>query len=125
MNWVSEENHYITNYINDYAKMKFMLFFQASNRMNRIKSWFDLKNPEVGTHWILCGVETDSKENINEYKKGIKTQDAYQAMKIMSQNDYFFPSDVCNAAAPKRILYESIERSPRHTASILPHDIAI
>jgi anaerobic magnesium-protoporphyrin IX monomethyl ester cyclase len=99
-----------------------MLFFQA--RIDDIAHYPDLitKLRKVGTHWILCGVETDSQEILNEYKKGIKTQDAYQAMKIMTQNDIF--SQAMFVIGARRDTHESIERLREYSHELTP-DIAI
>jgi anaerobic magnesium-protoporphyrin IX monomethyl ester cyclase len=99
-----------------------MLFFQA--RIDDIARHPDLitKLREVGTYWILCGVETDSQEILNEYKKGIKTQDAYQAMKIMKQNDIF--SQAMFIIGARRDTHESIERLREYSHELAP-DIAI
>ena len=104
------------------CKDEVMLFFQA--RIDDIASNPDSikKLREVGTHWILCGVETDSKEILNEYKKGIKTQDAYQAMKIMSQNDIF--SQAMFVIGARRDTHESIEQLREYSHDLTP-DIAI
>jgi anaerobic magnesium-protoporphyrin IX monomethyl ester cyclase len=104
------------------CKDEVMLFFQA--RIDDIASNPDSikKLREVGTHWILCGVETNSQEILNEYKKGIKTQDAYQAMKIMSQNDIF--SQAMFVIGARRDTHESIERLREYSHDLTP-DIAI
>ncbi|VVB60101.1 B12 binding domain protein [uncultured archaeon] len=99
-----------------------MLFFQA--RIDDIARHPDLitKLRKVGTYWILCGVETDSQELLNEYKKGVKTQDAYQAMKIMSQNDIF--SQATFVIGARRDTHESIERLREYSHELTP-DLAI
>ena len=104
------------------CKDEIMLFFQA--RIDDITSNSDLipKLHEVGTHWILCGVENDSQEILNEYKKGIKTQDAYQAMKIMTQNDIF--SQAMFVIGARSDSHESIERLREYSLELSP-DIAI
>ena len=104
------------------CKDDIMLFFQA--RIDDIAQHPDLitKLREVGTHWILCGVETDSQEILNEYKKGIKTQDAYQAMKIMNQNDIF--SQAMLVIGARRDTHESIKRLREYSHELAP-DIAI
>ena len=104
------------------CKDDIMLFFQA--RIDDIAQHPDLitKLREVGTYWILCGVETDSQEILTEYKKGIKTQDAYQAMKIMSQNDIF--SQAMFVIGARRDTHESIERLREYSHELTP-DIAI
>jgi anaerobic magnesium-protoporphyrin IX monomethyl ester cyclase len=99
-----------------------MLFFQA--RIDDITQHPDLitKLREVGTYWILCGVETDSQELLNEYKKGIKIQDAYQAMKIMYQNDIF--SQASFVIGARGDTHESIERLREYSHELTP-DLAI
>jgi anaerobic magnesium-protoporphyrin IX monomethyl ester cyclase len=104
------------------CKDDIMLFFQA--RIDDIARHPDLitKLREVGTYWILSGVETDSQEILNEYKKGIKTQDAYQAMKIMKQNDIF--SQAMFIIGTRKDTHESIERLRQYSHELTP-DIAI
>jgi anaerobic magnesium-protoporphyrin IX monomethyl ester cyclase len=104
------------------CKDDIMLFFQA--RIDDITQHPDLitKLREVGTYWILCGVETDSQEILNEYKKNIKTQDAYQAMKIMAQNDIF--SQAMFIIGTRKDTHESIERLRQYSHELTP-DIAI
>jgi anaerobic magnesium-protoporphyrin IX monomethyl ester cyclase len=104
------------------CKDDIMLFFQA--RIDDIARHPDLitKLREVGTYWILSGVETDSQEILNEYKKGIKTQDAYQAMKIMNQNDIF--SQAMFVIGARKDTHESIERLREYSHELTP-DLAI
>jgi len=99
-----------------------MLFFQA--RIDDIAQHPDLIGNlrEVGTYWILCGVETNSEEMLQEYKKGIKTQDAYQAMKILKQNDVF--SQAMFVIGGRRDTHESIEQLRLYSLDLSP-DIAI
>ena len=44
---------------------------------------------DVGNHWVMMGVENQSKERLKEYKKGISVPDAYKAVKILNENDIF------------------------------------
>jgi anaerobic magnesium-protoporphyrin IX monomethyl ester cyclase len=99
-----------------------MLFFQA--RIDDIAQHPDLieKLRDVGTYWILCGVETNSQEMLNEYKKGIKIQDAYQAMKILKQKDIF--SQAMFVIGGRKDSHESIERLRQYSNDLYP-DIAI
>jgi anaerobic magnesium-protoporphyrin IX monomethyl ester cyclase len=99
-----------------------MLFFQA--RIDDIAQHPDLieKLRDVGTYWILCGVETNSQEMLNEYKKGIKIQDAYQAMKILKQKDIF--SQAMFVIGGRKDSHESIERLRQYSNDLFP-DIAI
>jgi anaerobic magnesium-protoporphyrin IX monomethyl ester cyclase len=95
-----------------------MLFFQA--RVDDIAHHPDLitKLREVGTYWILCGVETNSQEILKEYKKGINTQDAYQAMKILRQNDVF--SQAMFVIGARKDTHESIERLRQYSLDLAP-----
>jgi anaerobic magnesium-protoporphyrin IX monomethyl ester cyclase len=104
------------------CKDDIMLFFQA--RIDDIARHPDsvAKLREVGTYWILCGVENDAQETLNEYKKGIKTSDAYAAMNIMKQNDVF--SQAMFVIGARRDTHESIERLRRYSVD-LPCDLAI
>lgn len=85
-----------------------MLFFQA--RIDDIASHPDLvgRLREVGTYWILTGVETNSEETLQEYKKGIKTQDAYQAMNVLKKQDIF--SQAMFVIGNRKDTHESIEQ---------------
>lgn len=104
------------------CKDDIMLFFQA--RTDDIT-----KHPEivghlrdVGTYWILCGVETNSQEILQEYKKGINVQDAYRAIRIMKQKDVF--SQAMFIIGARKDTHESIERLRQYSLDIAP-DIAI
>jgi anaerobic magnesium-protoporphyrin IX monomethyl ester cyclase len=99
-----------------------MLFFQA--RTDDV-----VKNPElieklrdVGTYWIMCGVESDSEETLKEYKKGIKISDAYTAMKILNKHNVF--SQAMFVIGNRRDTHESIERLRNFSLDIAP-DFAI
>jgi anaerobic magnesium-protoporphyrin IX monomethyl ester cyclase len=66
-----------------------MLFFQA--RIDDVAANPDIvgKLREVGNYWVMMGVEHNSQAQLNEFRKGIKTQDAYKAVKILNNNDIF------------------------------------
>ncbi len=66
-----------------------MLFFQA--RVDDIAAHPDTlqRLRDVGTFWILTGVETNQQETLAQYRKGITPTNAYDAMKVMRQNDIF------------------------------------
>jgi anaerobic magnesium-protoporphyrin IX monomethyl ester cyclase len=66
-----------------------MLFLQA--RTDDVAKNPDLVNNlrEVGTYWIMCGVETASQDTLKEFKKETKNEDAYKAMNILRRNDIF------------------------------------
>jgi anaerobic magnesium-protoporphyrin IX monomethyl ester cyclase len=99
-----------------------MLFFQA--RIDDVAQNPDLlgKLREVGTYWILCGVETNQPEILLEYKKGIKTQDAYQAMQVLRQHDIF--SQAMFMIGARKDTHESIEALRQYALDLTP-DIAI
>jgi len=99
-----------------------MLFFQA--RTDDIASNTDLipKLRDVSVYWILCGVETDSEENLKEYKKGIIKSDAYNAMKLLNKNDIF--SQAMFVIGSRRDNHESIEHLRQFSLDLAP-DIAI
>ncbi len=99
-----------------------MLFFQS--RTDDIAQQPELvaKLREVGTYWILCGVETDSQEVLKEYKKGIKTEDAYRTIEILRQNDIF--SQAMFVIGARSDTHESIEHLRQFSQELTP-DIAI
>jgi anaerobic magnesium-protoporphyrin IX monomethyl ester cyclase len=104
------------------CKKDVMLFFQA--RIDDVADHPNLvgKLREVGTYWIMCGVENDSEETLREYKKGLKTTDAYTAMKTLNQNDIF--SHAMFVIGARRDTHESIERLRQYSADLAP-DFAI
>lgn len=99
-----------------------MLFFQA--RTDEVADHPDIieKLREVGTYWIMCGVENDSEETLKEYRKGITTSDSYKAMKILNDHDIF--SQAMFVIGARRDTHESIERLRQFSMNIQP-DIAI
>jgi anaerobic magnesium-protoporphyrin IX monomethyl ester cyclase len=90
-----------------HCKDDIMLFFQA--RTDDVASNADLipKLRDVSVYWIMCGVETNSEENLKEYKKGTTKSDAYTAMKILNENDIF--SHAMFVIGSRRDTHESIE----------------
>jgi len=104
------------------CKEDIMLFFQA--RIDDIARHPDLvgKLRQVGTYWILTGVENDAEETLKEYKKGITTSDAYAAMKTMKQNDIF--SQAMFVIGARRDTHESIERLRQYSMDLAP-DLAL
>jgi anaerobic magnesium-protoporphyrin IX monomethyl ester cyclase len=104
------------------CKEDVMLFFQA--RIDDIARHPDLvgKLRQVGTYWILTGVENDAEETLKEYKKGITTSDAYAAMKTMKQNDIF--SQAMFVIGARRDTHESIERLRQYSMDLAP-DLAL
>ena len=104
------------------CKDDIMLFFQA--RTDDIVNNADLisKLRDVGVYWILCGVESDSDENLKEYNKGIKKSDAHRAIKILKESD-IFPQAMFVIGA-RRDTHESIERLRQFSIDI-ETDLAI
>ncbi len=104
------------------CKEDIMLFFQV--RTDDIAANPDVveKLRDVGTYWMMCGVENDSEETLKEYKKGTKTADAYAAMKILRDNDIF--SQAMFVIGARRDTHESIERLRRFSMDLSP-DVAI
>ena len=100
------------------CKEDIMLFFQA--RTDDVAKYPDVikKLREVGTYWIMCGVETHSKEILDEFKKGTKTPDAYKAMKVLNENDVF--SHAMFVIGSRKDTHESIEQLRQFSLDIAP-----
>ncbi len=100
------------------CKEDIMLFLQA--RTDDVAKNPDLvkKLREIGTYWIMCGVETPAKEILKEFKKGTKNQDAYNAMKLLRKNDVF--SHAMFVTGARRDTYESIEKLRQFSIDIEP-----
>jgi anaerobic magnesium-protoporphyrin IX monomethyl ester cyclase len=104
------------------CKEDVMLFLQArtddvAKNPNLVK-----KLREVGTYWIMCGVETPAEETLKEFKKGTKNQDAYDTMKLLRDNDIF--SHAMFVTGARRDTHESIEILRQFSIDIDP-DFAI
>ena len=95
-----------------------MLFLQA--RTDDVANNPDLvKNlREVGTYWIMCGVESPSEETLKEYKKGTKNEDAYKAMKILRKNDIF--SHAMFVIGSRKETHESVNQLIKFSIDIEP-----
>ena len=100
------------------CKENIMLFLQA--RTDDVA-----KNPdtihklrEVGTYWIMCGVENNAKETLKEYKKGTKNKDAYDTMKILKDNDIF--SHAMFVIGNRRDTQESIKQLRQFSIDLQP-----
>lgn len=104
------------------CKEDVMLFFQA--RTDDIARYPDVikKLRDVGTYWIMCGVENHSKEVLEEFKKGIKIPDSYQAMKVLNDNDVF--SHAMFVIGSRKDTHESIEQLRKFSLDIGP-DFAV
>jgi len=98
------------------CKEEVMLFFQA--RTDDIARYPDVikKLRDVGTYWIMCGVESHSEQILKEFKKGTKTPDAYKAMKVLKKNDVF--SQAMFVIGSRKDTYESIEQLSRFSLDI-------
>jgi anaerobic magnesium-protoporphyrin IX monomethyl ester cyclase len=70
----------------------------------------------------MCGVETDAKEIINEYKKGTSNKDAYSSMNLLRENDIF--SHAMFVIGSRKDTHESIEKLRQFSLDINP-DFAI
>ena len=104
------------------CKEYIMLFLQA--RTDDIAENPDAvkKLREVGTYWIMCGVESDSAETLKDFKKGTKNKDAYSSMKILRDNDVF--SHAMFVIGSRNDTEKSIERLREYSLNIEP-DFAI
>ncbi len=104
------------------CKDDIMLFFQA--RTDDIANNADLipKLRESSVYWIMCGVESNSEENLKEYKKGVINSDAYTAMKTLTKNDIY--AQAMFVIGSRRDTHESIE-SLRQFSLDIAADLAI
>jgi len=104
------------------CKEDIMLFLQA--RTDDVAKNPDLvkKLRDVGTHWIMCGVETNAEATLKEFKKGTKNQDAYATMKLLRDNDIF--SHAMFVTGARRDTHESIEQLRQFSIDLEP-DFAI
>ena len=104
------------------CKEDIMLFFQA--RTDDVAHNPDIikKLREIGTYWIMCGVENHSKEILKEYNKKMKISDAYKAIKILNKNDVF--SHAMFVIGSRKDTYESIEDLRQYSSDLGP-DFAI
>lgn len=104
------------------CKDDIMLFFQA--RTDDIAAHPDLirKLREVGTYWILTGVETDAEATLAEYRKGEGPAVAYNAMRVMKENDVF--SQAMFVIGSRNDTHESIEHLRKFSHDI-ESDLAI
>ncbi len=104
------------------CKDDIMLFFQA--RTDDIATHPDLiaKLRDIGTYWILTGVETDVEDTLTEFKKDESPAAAYDAMRVMKENDVF--SQAMFVIGSRKDTHESIEHLRQFSHDIEP-DIAI
>ncbi len=100
------------------CKDDIMLFLQA--RTDDVANNADLveKLREVGTYWIMCGVESPSLDILKEFKKGTKNEDAYKTMKVLRKNDVF--SHAMFVIGSRKDTHESIDKLIRFSIDIEP-----
>ncbi len=100
------------------CKEDIMLFLQA--RTDDVAKNPDLvkKLREIGTYWIMCGVESHKETTLKEFKKGTKNQDAYITMKLLRDNDIF--SHAMFVIGTRNDTHESIEQLRQFSMDIEP-----
>lgn len=93
-----------------------MLFFQA--RIDDVAENPDIvgKLRDVGNYWVMMGVEHNSPARLKEFRKGIETSDAYNAVKILNKNDIF--SHTMFVIGARKDTSESIEGVRRFSMDI-------
>jgi len=99
-----------------------MLFIQA--RTESIAKNPDLveKLRDVGNHWVMLGVESNSNDRLMEFKKGIEATDAYRAIRLLNENDVF--SHAMFVIGSRNDTSESIEQLRQYSMD-LGEDFAI
>jgi anaerobic magnesium-protoporphyrin IX monomethyl ester cyclase len=104
------------------CKEDIMLFLQA--RTDDVAQHPDLvaKLRDVGIYWIMCGVENDSTETLEEFNKGTTMRDAYTTMKVLRDNDVF--SHAMFVIGSRRDTHDSIDRLRQFSVDLGP-DFAI
>ena len=100
------------------CKEDIMLFLQA--RTDDVAKHPDLvkKLREIGTYWIMCGVETNAEAMLKEYKKQTKNEDAYKTMKLLRENDVF--SHAMFVIGSRKDTHESIKQLRQFSVDIEP-----
>jgi anaerobic magnesium-protoporphyrin IX monomethyl ester cyclase len=102
------------------CKDDLMLFFQA--RTDDIANHPDTiaKLRDIGTYWILTGVETNNQDTLREYNKG--PTNAHQAMTVMKKHDIF--SQAMFVIGSRKDTHQSIE-ALRQFSHDIESDLAI
>jgi anaerobic magnesium-protoporphyrin IX monomethyl ester cyclase len=100
------------------CKEDIMLFLQARTDDVAKKPDVVKKLRDIGTYWIMCGVETPAEETLKEFKKGTKNKDAYDTMKILRDNDIF--SHAMFVTGARRDTSESLEVLRQFSVDIEP-----
>jgi anaerobic magnesium-protoporphyrin IX monomethyl ester cyclase len=122
--WFTDDNFdYRSRGIDMWREMKprsftddVMLFFQA--RTDDVAANPDIvaKMREVGNYWVMMGVENDSEERLEEYRKGIRVSDAAKAIKVLNDNDIF--SHAMFVIGSRKDTAESIESLRRFSLDL-------
>jgi anaerobic magnesium-protoporphyrin IX monomethyl ester cyclase len=95
-----------------------MLFFQMRcDDVVKIKD--DLPTlRRAGLRWVMMGVESPHPEQLERYKKGIDTNDAYEAVKLLQKNDIF--THAMLIIGDRKDTHESIEYTRRFVDNLDP-----
>jgi anaerobic magnesium-protoporphyrin IX monomethyl ester cyclase len=80
------------------------------------------KMSKAGINWLLLGVESHSKSNLDSFNKGTKPEDAVEAVRLLRQNGIF--SQATCIIGQRTDSHESIEELRRFIDDINP-DLAI
>jgi anaerobic magnesium-protoporphyrin IX monomethyl ester cyclase len=80
------------------------------------------KMSKAGINWLLLGVESNSKDSLNRFRKGTKPEDAVNAVKLLKQNGIF--SQAMCIIGDRTDSRNSIEDLRRFVSNIDP-DLAI
>jgi len=93
-----------------------MLFLQARTDDVARNSGLVRKMRDVGNHWVLMGVESNSEEKLSEFRKDITPSDAYKAVKVLNENDVF--SQAMFVTGSRKDTMESVEAQRRFSLDI-------
>lgn len=104
------------------CKDDIMLFLQARTDDVAKNPALVEKLREIGTYWIMVGVENHAEATLKEYKKRTKNEDAYTTMKILRDNDIF--SHAMFVIGSRRDTHESCEQLRQFSTDLDP-DFAI
>ena len=100
----------------------FMWFIQMRcDDVVRIKESLP-KLRRAGLQWVMMGVESPLSEQLEKYRKGIESSDAYEAVKLLKENDIF--THGMFIIGDRTDTHESIEKTRRFVDHLNP-DFAI
>jgi len=71
---------------------------------------------EVGNHWVLLGVESDSDDRLREFNKGIRSNVAREAVKVLNKSGIF--SQAMFVIGSRTDTHDSIERLRRFSLEL-------